>query len=352
MRFEDYDAVYRRKTSLSKKLYSRSKQVFAGGINHNIRYFSPYPFYVRRAIKNSLFDVDGNRFTDYWMGHWALILGHSHPAVLSALIRQAKSGVLFGTANAVSVDLAEAIQRLMPRAELMRFSSTGSEATMYAVRLARAATGKRVIAKVIGGWHGFNSTLLQTVNFPFEYEESLGMVQEEEHFVESIPFNDLDRSLKILESRKDDLAGIIVEPILGAGGCIPATRDYLVGLHEFAKRNSSLFILDEIVTGFRISINGAMSIYRLEPDLFTLGKIVGGGMPVGLVCGSKEIMSLVDPILRDQKYKRCSIGGGTFSANPATMSAGLSTLNYLKSNKQTIYANLNSLGEQLRKRLT
>lgn len=223
---------------------------------------------------------------------------------------------------------------------------------MYAVRLARAATRRRVIAKIIGGWHGFNTTLLQTVNYPFEFDESLGLVQEEEQFIESIPFNDLDRSLKILESRKDDLAGIIVEPILGAGGCIPATRDYLVGLQEFAKRNSSLFILDEIVTGFRISINGAMSIYRLEPDLFTLGKIVGGGMPVGLVCGSKEIMSLVDPVKRDEKYKRCSIGGGTFSANPATMSAGLATLEYLRKNKQTLYARLNALGDQARKRLS
>ena len=193
-----------------------------------------------------------------------------------------------GTANTLSVQLAETIQKLMPRAELMRFSSTGSEATMYSVRLARAATGKRVIAKVIGGWHGFNTTLLQTVNYPFEFDESLGLIQEEEQFVESIPFNDLDRSLKILETRKDDLAGIIIEPVLGASGCIPATRDYLMGLQEFAKKNSSLFILDEIVTGFRISIHGAMSEYNLEPDLFTLGKIIGGGMPVGLVCGSKR----------------------------------------------------------------
>ena len=352
MKFEEYQAAYQRKTRLSKKLYTRSQHVFAGGINHNIRFFSPYPFFVQKAIKNCLFDVDGNKYTDYWMGHWALILGHSHPAVSSVSSRQAKSGILFGTANTLSVQLAETIQKLMPRAELMRFSSTGSEATMYSVRLARAATGKRVIAKVIGGWHGFNTTLLQTVNYPFEYDESLGLIQEEEQFVESIPFNDLDRSLKILETRKDDLAGIIIEPVLGAGGCIPATRDYLIGLQEFAKKNSSLFILDEIVTGFRISIHGAMSEYNLEPDLFTLGKIIGGGMPVGLVCGSKEIMSLAEPILRDQKYKRCSIGGGTFSANPATMSAGLSTLNYLKSNKQTIYTKLNSLGEQLRKRLT
>jgi glutamate-1-semialdehyde 2,1-aminomutase len=352
MKFRDYQAIYKKKTGLSKRLYLRSKQVFAGGINHNIRYFSPYPFYVQKAIKNSLFDVDGNVLTDYWMGHWALILGHSHPAVVSTLSKQVRSGVLFGTANALSVDLAEAIQRLIPKAELMRFSSTGSEATMYAVRLARASTGKRVIAKVIGGWHGFNTTLLQSVNYPFEYEESLGLIQEEEQFVESLPFNDLGRSLKILESIKDDLAGIIVEPVLGAGGCVPATREYLVGLQEFARKNSSIFILDEIVTGFRLSIHGAMSIYNLDPDLFTLGKIIGGGMPVGLVCGRKEIMSLADPVLRDQKYKRCSIGGGTFSANPATMSAGLATLKHLKNHRQTLYTRINDLGTQARKRIS
>jgi glutamate-1-semialdehyde 2,1-aminomutase len=352
MKFNEYQATYERKTRLSKKLYDRSLQVFPGGINHNIRFFRPYPFFVQKGVKNTLLDVDGNRYTDYWMGHWALILGHSHPAVVSAISRQVKSGILFGTANALSVELAEMIQRLMPKAELMRFSSTGSEATMYAVRLARAATGRRVIAKVIGGWHGFNTTLLQSVNYPFEFDESLGMVQEEEDFVESIPFNDLDRSVKILDAIKDDLAGIIIEPVLGAAGCIPASREYLVGLQEFAKKNSSLFILDEIVTGFRVSIHGAMSIYKLEPDLFTLGKIIGGGMPVGLVCGKKEIISLADPIARDQKYKRCSIGGGTFSANPATMSAGLTTIEYLSKNKQTLYSRLNALGEQARKRLS
>jgi glutamate-1-semialdehyde 2,1-aminomutase len=352
MKFKEYQVAYQRKTPLSKEIYARARHVFAGGINHNIRFFSPYPFFVQKALKNYLVDVDGNKYTDYWMGHWALILGHSHQAVSSVSSRQVKSGMLFGTANTLSVQLAETIQKLMPRAELMRFSSTGSEATMYSVRLARAATGKRVIAKAIGGWHGFNTTLLQTVNYPFEFDESLGLIPEEEQFVESIPFNDLDRSLKILETRKDDLAGIIIEPVLGAGGCIPATRDYLLGFQEFTKKNSSLFILDEIVTGFRVSIHGAMSVYKLEPDLFTLGKIIGGGMPVGLVCGKKEIMTLADPILRDQKHKRCSIGGGTFSANPATMSAGLSTLNYLERNKHTLYTKLNSLGEQLRKRLS
>src|ERR671922_284305 len=216
MKFEEYEAAYQRKTSLSKKFYNRAQGVFAGGINHNIRFFNPYPFFVQRAVKNSLFDVDGNKYTDYWMGHWALILGHSHHAVVSASCKQAKSGILFGTANAVSVDLAETIQSLMPRAELMRFSSTGSEATMYAVRLARAATGRRVIAKVIGGWHGFNTTLMQTVNYPFEAQEGPGLVDDESQFIESIPFNDLDRSLKVLETVRDDLACIIIEPLLGS----------------------------------------------------------------------------------------------------------------------------------------
>ena len=139
MKFEEYQGSLPKKDTIIKKLYTRSQHVFAGGINHNIRFFSPYPFFVQKAIKNCLFDVDGNKYTDYWMGHWALILGHSHRAVSSVSSRQAKSGILFGTANTLSVQLAETIQKLMPRAELMRFSSTGSEATMYSVRLARAS---------------------------------------------------------------------------------------------------------------------------------------------------------------------------------------------------------------------
>jgi glutamate-1-semialdehyde 2,1-aminomutase len=352
MKFMDYQAIYESKTRSSKKSYAHSLKVFPGGINHSIRFFEPYPFFVNKARGNFLFDADGNRYTDYWMGHWALVLGHSHPSVITAISKQIKSGTLYGTVNNISVELAEAIQKLMPKAELMRFSNTGSEATMYAIRVARAKTGKRVIVKAIGGWHGFNTTLLQTVNYPFEFDESLGIVHEEGHFVESIPFNDLSRSLKVLESIKDDLAGIIIEPILGAGGCIPAAPEYLLGLQEFAKKNGSLFILDEIVTGFRISIHGAMSMYRLDPDLFTLGKIVGGGMPVGVVCGKKDVMSVVDPIRRKQKYKRCSIGGGTFSANPVTMSAGLATIKYLKRNKERVYNKLNKLGSEARKRIS
>jgi glutamate-1-semialdehyde 2,1-aminomutase len=347
----DFLKNYKDKTKKSNHLYSRAVKVFPGGVSHNIRYFKPYPFFVTGAKGKQLSDVDGNKYTDYWMGHWALILGHCPKVVVNALAEQSKNGILYGTVNEVSVELAETIQRLMPRAEMMRFSSTGSEATMYAVRLARARTGRRIVAKAMGGWHGFNTTLMQTVNYPFEEEEGLGLVQDEGQFVESIPFNNLDASLKVLETVKDDLACIIIEPVLGGAGCIPPIDGYLQGLEEFAKKNGSLFILDEIVTGFRLSLHGAADIYRLEPDLFTIGKVAGGGMPIGVLCGDKEIMSLADPVARADKELRCAIGGGTFSANPMTMTAGLATLNFLKKNKQQVYSKLDRLGAMARKGL-
>ena len=347
----DFFKNYKRKTKKSGRLYFHAAKVFPGGVNHNIRYFEPYPFFVTGAKGRQLLDVDGNRFTDYWMGHWALILGHSPKEVVKFMAEQAKNGVLYGTVNAVSIDLAETIQRLMPKAEMMRFSSTGSEATMYAIRLARAKTGRRIVAKAIGGWHGFNTALMQTVNYPFEQDEGLGLVQDEGQFVESIPFNDLEASLKVLETVKDDLACIIIEPVLGGAGCIPPVDGYLRGLQEFAKKNGILFILDEIVTGFRLSIHGAASIYNLEPDLFTLGKIAGGGMPIGVLCGDRDIMSLADPVARADKETRCAIGGGTFSANPMTMTAGLMTLDFLKRNRQQVYRKIDRLAGMARKGL-
>jgi glutamate-1-semialdehyde 2,1-aminomutase len=347
----DFLKNYKQKTKKSSRLYSHAIKVFPGGVNHNIRYFEPYPFFVTGAKGRQLLDVDGNKYTDYWMGHWALILGHSPKMTVNAVAEQAKNGILYGTVNRVSVELAETIQKLMPKAEVMRFSSTGSEATMYAIRLARARTGKRIVAKAIGGWHGFNTTLMQTVNYPFEQDEGLGLVQDEGQFVESIPFNNLDASLKVLETVKDDLACVIIEPVLGGAGCIPPVDGYLQGLEEFAKKNGSLFILDEIVTGFRLSLHGAMSVYKLEPDLFTLGKIAGGGMPIGVLCGKKEIMSIADPVARVDKETRCAIGGGTFSANPMTMTAGLITLNFLKKNKRQVYSKIDKLGGMARKGL-
>jgi glutamate-1-semialdehyde 2,1-aminomutase len=344
----EFGTSYENRTQTSKKLFDRATKVFAGGINHNIRFFKPYPFFTKCAKGKNLYDADDNEYTDYWMGHWSLILGHSPRTVVMALSKQVRDGTLYGTANEISLKLGELIQKLMPAAENVRFSSTGSEAAMYAVRLARAKSRRRVIAKIIGGWHGYNTTLMQAVNYPFHEQEGLGLVGEEEQFVESIPFNDLDSSVKILKPVIDDLACIILEPILGGAGCITPDPEYLRGLQEFAQKYDVLLVLDEIVTGFRLSIGGAAQKYNLTPDLFTLGKIVGGGMPIGVVCGKKEIMSLANPVLVKENHTRCNIGGGTFSCNPMTMAAGYATISYLHNNSDSVYEKINKLGSNAR----
>jgi glutamate-1-semialdehyde 2,1-aminomutase len=341
-----YIKLYESKTAKSRSLFDQASRTFPGGISHNIRYFEPYPFFTQKAHGKDLWDIDNNRYTDYWMGHWSLILGHSSQAVVDALKERIPEGTIFGTANELSVRLAQLISSIMPRAEMMRFSSTGSEATMYAVRLARAFTGKRVVAKIEGGWHGFNTTLLKSVNFPFDADEGTGLLEEEQKYVVSLPFNNIQESMKILQSIKDDLACIIAEPLLGGAGCIPPEEDYLHALQEYAGKVNALFVLDEIVTGFRLSLKGAQDVFSLDPDLFTLGKIVGGGMPIGVVCGRNEIMRLSDP--KRERGDRCSIGGGTFSANPLSMAAGLATLEYLSKN-QSVYEKINKLGEEVRR---
>jgi len=299
-----------------------------------------------------LIDIDGNKYVDYWMGHWALILGHSPNAVVKRLDSQIHQGTLYGTVNDISIKLGEKIRKAIPTSELLRFCTTGSEATMYAIRLARAVTKKRIICKTIGGWHGFNTDLMQSVNYPFEVDEGVGMTGREGDFVESIPFNDLDRSIKLLDSVKDDLACIILEPVLGGAGCIPANRHYLKGLEEYCKTNGILFILDEIVTGFRFNYGSASTSYRLDPDLITLGKIVGGGLPIGVVSGKKEIMQVANPVENKNKERICYIGGGTFSSNPLTMTAGYATLDYIGKNRRTIYNKINKLGDMTRNELT
>jgi glutamate-1-semialdehyde 2,1-aminomutase len=350
MSINNFTRNYKKNTKHSNLLYKKSLRFFPGGISHNIRFFSPYPFFVKKATGNNLVDVDDNRYTDYWMGHWALILGHSPKNVSLALSKQVKNGTLYGTVNTISIELAETIQKLMPKAEKLRFATTGSEATMYAVRLARAATRKKIVAKIIGGWHGFNSSLLESVNYPFEIKEGLGL-DVDHKYIQSIPFNDLDTSLQLLSKIKEDLACIIVEPILAGAGCITPNNDYLQGLQEFSKKNNVIFILDEIVTGFRLSIHGAYKMFKLDPDLFTLGKIAGGGLPIGIVCGKNEILSLSNPIDKNNKNSICSIGGGTFSSNPVTMTAGLNTLKFLQNNKEIVYSKINELGAYTRKEL-
>ena len=342
------EKAYRKKTPKSAALFAKSKKLHINGVSHNIRFFAPYPFVTKSAAGKYLTDVDSNKYVDFWMGHWSLILGHRSKQVYNSVRQQIQNGWMYGTVNKNTIELSEKITKAVPAAEKIRYVSTGTEATMYAVRLARAVTKKKIIAKIDGGWHGYTTDLLKTVNWPFKQTESSGLT-DEKHIV-SMPYNDLENSIKVLNSVKNDLAGVIIEPVLGGAGCIPATKDYLKGIEEFVKKKNALFMLDEIVTGFRFRNGCLHDTMNLKPDVFTLGKIVGGGFPIGVICGSNEVMSYADTNLFSRE-KRAYIGGGTFSANPMTMIAGAATLQTLKSNS-SIYSKIKKFGETARKEIT
>ena len=317
------------------------------GVSHNIRFYEPYPFVVKSSTGKNIVDVDDNKYTDYWMGHWSLILGHGPKSVKESLKKQIEKGWMYGTVNEQTIKLSELISKAVPVAEKIRYVTSGTEATMYAVRLARSVTGRKIIAKIEGGWHGYTSDLLKSVNWPFTESESSGVINEE-HII-SIPYNDLENSLTVLNRHAKDLAGVIIEPVLGGGGCIPATKEYLKGVQEFVHKNKSLFILDEIVTGFRFRYGCLYPTMNLKPDIVTLGKIVGGGMSIGVICGKKEFMEYAD-ITDKKKSERSYVGGGTFSANPASTTTGYATLLQLKLKKST-YSKIGKLGEFARKEI-
>ncbi len=337
---------YEKRTSGSKRLFARAKKVFAGGINHNARFYEPYPIFVKRAKGQHIWDEDGNRYTDYWMGHMALILGHSPKVVVDALKAQVGNGTHYGMGSGLSVELGEEVQKAVPCAEAMRFCNTGAEATMYLVRLARGFTGKRTIIKMAGGWHGYNTELNKGVHSPFDGSEGTGILGEEQEHVRSVRFNDLEAARAALAWSEGDTAAIFLEPVLGAAGCIPAERDYLKGLRELADSHDVLLAFDEIITGFRVALGGAQEWYGVKPDLATFGKIAGGGLPLGLVCGRRDILSLADP---SSKERFVSIGGGTFSENPLSMTAGLATLRHLRKHSNSIYPRLDEEGSAVRK---
>jgi glutamate-1-semialdehyde 2,1-aminomutase len=326
-------------------MFGRARKVFAGGVNHNARFYEPYPIFVSKAKGRHIWDLDGNRYTDYWMGHVALLLGHSPSVVTGPLRRQASRGTHYGMGSRLSVELGEEFQRSVPCSEMLRFCNTGAEATMYLVRLARGYTGRKTVIKIAGGWHGYNTELNKGVHAPFDKSEGAGILGEEQAHVMTVGFNDLDAASKAVNSLKDDVAAIFLEPVLGAGGCIPADKDYLKGLREIADGSGALLAFDEIITGFRVALGGAQELYGVTPDIASFGKIVGGGLPIGLVCGRKEILSLADP---SRKQRFVSIGGGTFSENPLTMTAGLSTIRHLRRNAGTIYPRLDEMGRKLR----
>ena len=344
-----FSDAYRQKTPLSGNLFMRSKKVMPGGISHNIHYFPPHPFFLKKAEGSKVWDVDGNEYVDLWMGHYTHILGHHSEIIVRAIEEQLKKGIHWGIVFEKQVEWAELIRELIPCAEMVRFCCSGTEATMYAVRLARAFTGKNTILKIAGGWHGANSELSLGIKMPYEKEESLGLLPELRQYTKVIPFNDLPGSLEVIRQNKDDLAGIILEPVIGEGGFIAATEKYLKLLRSETETLGALLIFDEVISGFRVALGGAQKRFGILPDLTTLGKIAGGGLPVGVLVGKKEILEKTSPEKKGNKWEKIMIGGGTFSSHPLTVAAGLAMLCHLKDHQDEIYPALERNGEKVRK---
>ncbi len=339
---------YRRRTVQSGKLFQRAKKVMPGGVCHNIRYFPPYPFYIKEAKGSRIWDVDGNEYIDLWMAHYEAILGHSPEIIVNELSGILSKGTHWGLVNEYQVELAELICQVVPSAEKVRFCCSGTEATMYAVRLARAFTGKNVILKVAGGWHGANTDLSVAIHSPYEQRESAGLLPEISQYTKFIHFNDIEGSLKIMRQNADNLAAVLIEPVPGQG-CLPAEPGYLKALREETRKLEAVLIFDEVIDGFRLCLGGAQEKYGIIPDLTTLGKILGGGMPIGAVVGKEDILDLFDPT--KVNYKWVLAGGGTFSANPLSMAAGIKMITYLKENAGIIYPRLDRNGERIRREI-
>jgi glutamate-1-semialdehyde 2,1-aminomutase len=339
--FEDYTS----KTPKSKALYERAKKVLPAGVSYAIRYFEPYPFYVARAKGSKLYDVDGNSYIDFWLGHTALILGHSPPAVVKAVKRQIEKGTHYGAAHELEIALAEQVTKMIPTAKMVRFTNSGTEANMYAMRLARAYTGRNKIAKFEGGWHGGYDALHVAVKPPFNIPESAGLTPGALQDTIILPFNNIEGVKEKLKS--EDVAAILIEPVLGVGGGVFAEKEFLKELRELCDEKGTLLIVDEVITGFRLAPGGVQQYFGVKPDITILGKILGGGFPIGAFCGPTEIMERVDTL----RYQRpqYSFHGGTFAANPITMTAGLTTLKILEDGR--LINRLNRLGDKIREKL-
>jgi glutamate-1-semialdehyde 2,1-aminomutase len=304
---------------------------------------------MKRVEGSKIWDVDGNEYIDLWMGHTALILGHRPDIVTVALQDVLELGTHWGIVNEYQVALAQLICEMVPCAEKARFCVSGTEATMYAVRLARGFTGRRVIIKMRGGWHGGNTDLAVAVKHPLNRPESAGLPSEITQFTKAVRFNDVEDALAAMHEAQDDLAGVIVEPVMGGGGMIPADKNFLQILREETARLGALLIFDEVITGFRLAPGGAQEYYGIVPDLVTLGKIAGGGSNIGVLAGRSDVLELTDPSIPREKEEGVLTGGGTFSCTLMSMIPGLMMLRYLRDHANEIYPRLNALGERLRR---
>jgi glutamate-1-semialdehyde 2,1-aminomutase len=309
----------------SSKIFARAKGFFPGGVNSPVRAFRSVggePFMVKYGQGPYLFDVDGNRYVDYINSWGPLVLGHAHPAVVEAISTQAARGTSFGACHELESELAEVVRGLFPSLELMRFVNSGTEAGMSVIRLARGFTNRKKLVKFEGCYHGHADVLLAkagsgvlTLGLP----ECAGVPAQVVTDTLVAEYNNLESVQRLFDECGSDIAAVIVEPVVGNCGLLVPTKDFLQGLRDITARNGALLIFDEVMTGFRVALGGAQALYDVKPDLTMLGKVIGGGVPVGAFGGRKDIMEFLAPL--GPVYQ-----AGTLSGNPLAMVAGMTTL--------------------------
>ena len=323
----------------SKKLYEEAVNYLPGGVNSPVRAFKPYPFFVEKAKGSKLYDVDGNEYIDYCLGYGPIIMGHANDKIISESIKQLELGTDFGTPSEKEVQLAKEVINRVPCAEMIRFCNSGTEATMSAIRLARGISGRDKIIKFEGAYHGaHDAVLVKSGSGAIGMPDCPGIPEEATRNTILVAFNDEEAIRKVIEENKDDIACIIVEPIMGNIGCVPPKEGYLKFLREITEENNIIFIIDEVITGFRIAKGGAQEYYDVTPDLVTFGKILGGGFPIGAIAGKKEYIEQFAP--SGKVYQ-----AGTFSGNPMSINAGLATMDLLT---DKFYKDMHDKGEYFR----
>ena len=348
----DPEDVYRRTTPTSRALHERAVKVMPGGTTRTTTYFDPYPLYIDRGEGCRMWDADGTERIDMLGNYTAMILGHAHPKVVEAISRQAARGTAFAAANPIEVELATLLCERVPSLDLVRFCNSGTEATMFAMRLARSFTGRPKIARIEGGYHGTHDYAEVSTHpapakagpsdRPTATPDSIGTPQWVLDTSVVLPFNNPDAAERILREDGDQVAAVILEPIIGAGGVIAATTEFIKRLRSVTRELGMLLIFDEVIS-LRVSPGGAQQLYGVTPDLTTLGKIIGGGLPVAAFGGRADVMELLDPRLEPNLPQ-----GGTYNGNPLGMAAGVAALKELTPD---VYEELNRKGARVKDQL-
>ena len=333
------------KTDNSKKIYEKAKKSIPGGVNSPVRAFQSvdkeYPIFIKSGNGSKLYDEDGNEYVDM-IGSWGpMILGHNYPKVLEVVKKELENGTSFGLPTKKEVELAELVKSCFPSIEKLRLTTSGTEAAMASVRVARAFTGKNKIIKFEGCYHGHSDSLLVKAGsglLTFSHQDSNGITEGVVKDTITLPFGDFEKLKETLEN-DDDIACVIIEPIPANMGLIETEKEYLEKVRKITKEKNVVLIFDEVISGFRVSLGGAQKVFGIKPDLTVLGKIIGGGYPVGGFGGKKEIMNLISPV--GNVYH-----AGTLSGNPISVAAGIETISILKENPE-IYENVNKKTENL-----